>query len=59
MVQSLRIAFWMSEKKCQKINWVEFQQICQKYGFELIKVNFKIYFIYGIFLSQILVLIRS
>jgi len=38
-----RIACWMSEKKAQKINWTEFEEICKKYGFDVFKVRRTIY----------------
>ncbi|XP_044255155.1 inositol-tetrakisphosphate 1-kinase-like isoform X2 [Tribolium madens] len=33
------IACWMSEKKIQKINWVEFEKTCKKHGFGLFKLD--------------------
>ncbi|EFA02124.1 inositol-tetrakisphosphate 1-kinase [Tribolium castaneum] len=33
------IACWMSEKKIQKINWVEFEKTCKQYGFGLFKLD--------------------
>lgn len=33
------IGYWMSEKKIQKLNWVEFSQVCKNHGFQLIKVD--------------------
>ncbi|RZC32576.1 inositol-tetrakisphosphate 1-kinase [Asbolus verrucosus] len=34
-----RIACWMSEKKIQKINWIEFENTCKQYGFGLFKLD--------------------
>ncbi|XP_017783899.1 PREDICTED: inositol-tetrakisphosphate 1-kinase-like [Nicrophorus vespilloides] len=39
MSATKRIAYWMSEKKSQKINWEEFKGISAKYGFELFKLD--------------------
>lgn len=33
------IAYWMSEKKSQKLNWTEFGSVCRKYGFDLVKLD--------------------
>lgn len=33
------IAYWMSEKKIQKLNWTEFRNVCRKYGFDLVKLD--------------------
>lgn len=33
------IGYWMSEKKMQKLNWIEFSHVCKNHGFELIKVR--------------------
>ncbi|KAI4463704.1 inositol-tetrakisphosphate 1-kinase [Holotrichia oblita] len=39
MYSSNRIAYWMSDKKLQKINWKEFEKICMKYNFEIFKLD--------------------
>ncbi|KAJ9589652.1 hypothetical protein L9F63_017141 [Diploptera punctata] len=33
------IGYWLSEKKTQKLNWTEFNFVCRKYGFELVKLD--------------------
>lgn len=33
------IAYWMSEKKIQKLNWAEFRNVSRKYGFDLVKLD--------------------
>lgn len=39
MYSNNRIAYWISDKKMQKINWKEFEIICMKYDFEIFKVS--------------------
>lgn len=39
MPSNRRIAYWMSDKKSQKVNWDEFERVCAKYGYELFKVD--------------------
>lgn len=34
-----RVALWMSEKKLQKINWLELERTFKEHGFTLFKVN--------------------
>ncbi|GLV35794.1 hypothetical protein CBL_01054 [Carabus blaptoides fortunei] len=33
------IAYWMSEKKIQKLNWTEFGNVCRNHGYELIMLD--------------------
>lgn len=33
------IGYWMSEKKSQKLNWLEFSKIARSHGFDLVKVD--------------------
>ncbi|KAK7789705.1 hypothetical protein R5R35_012307 [Gryllus longicercus] len=33
------IGYWMSEKKRQKLNWMEFGKVCRKHGYELVKLD--------------------
>lgn len=40
MPLSKRIAVWLSDKKLQKMNWQEFENICNKNGFEVFRVSF-------------------
>lgn len=37
-VQRQRIGYWFSEKKSKKFNLEEFHQICDRAGFDLVKV---------------------
>lgn len=46
MPSNKRIAVWMSEKKLQKMDWDEFESVCNNYGFELFKVNIHVYCLY-------------
>lgn len=33
------IGYWISEKKSQKLNWTEFNSVCKKHGFDLVKLD--------------------
>ncbi|XP_050422238.1 inositol-tetrakisphosphate 1-kinase-like [Adelges cooleyi] len=33
------IGYWMSDRKSQKLNWVEFGKVCRKHGYELVKLD--------------------
>lgn len=37
--QSKLIAYWMSEKKIQKLNWTEFANVCRNHGYELVMLD--------------------
>lgn len=39
MFPNNRIAYWMSDKKMQKIHWKDFEKTCVKYDFEIFKVS--------------------
>ncbi|KAJ8919569.1 hypothetical protein NQ315_002191 [Exocentrus adspersus] len=39
MPASKRIAVWMSDKKLQKMNWLEFEAVCLSHGFEVFKLD--------------------
>lgn len=39
MPSNKRIAVWLSEKKLQKMNWQEFETICNENGFEVFRVG--------------------
>ncbi|XP_028131570.1 inositol-tetrakisphosphate 1-kinase isoform X1 [Diabrotica virgifera virgifera] len=41
MPSNKRIAFWVSEKKLQKLNWQELETISKKFGFEVFKLSLK------------------
>ncbi|XP_031340666.1 inositol-tetrakisphosphate 1-kinase-like isoform X2 [Photinus pyralis] len=34
-----RIAYWVSEKKMKKLNWFEFEGVCNNFGYELFKLD--------------------
>lgn len=45
MPSSKRIAVWLSDKKLQKMNWQEFETICNENGFEVFRVgNLNLYY---------------
>lgn len=39
MPSNKRIAVWLSDKKLQKMNWQEFEIICNEHGFEVFRVS--------------------
>ncbi|KAJ8935011.1 hypothetical protein NQ318_020657 [Aromia moschata] len=39
MPSNKRIAVWMSDKKLQKVNWHEFEAVCDSYGFEPFRLD--------------------
>lgn len=36
---SMVIGYWMSDRKSQKLNWIEFGKVCRQHGYELVKLD--------------------